>query len=135
MHARRILLEVFDSVLRAVNGRECVAQFLRGVNLATPVQVFAVGKAASAMARGALDVLGVGIERMLVITKEGHSDPALVLPGIVQLESPHPLPDERSLAHGEALAAAVGRVSAALPLFLVSGGSSSLVESLRDGAC
>lgn len=133
MHARRILLDLFDSALRAVNGRECVARFLRGANLSAPVQVFAVGKAGSAMARGALDVLGDGVERMLVITKEGHSDPTLDAPRIVQLEGPHPVPDDRSLAHGQALEAAVCRSSAALPLFLVSGGSSSLVESLREG--
>ena len=133
MHARRILLDLFDAALRAVNGRECVARFLRGANLPAPVQVIAVGKAGSAMARGALDVLGEAIEHMLVITKEGHSDPALAGPGVVQIEGPHPVPDARSLASGEALEAAVHRASVALPLFLVSGGSSSLVESLREG--
>jgi glycerate 2-kinase len=110
-----------------------VARFLRDTKLSGPVRVFAVGKAASAMARGALDELGSGIERMLVITKEGHADPALDGPRVVQLEGPHPVPDARSLAHGQALEAAVCEASAALPLFLVSGGSSSLVESLREG--
>ena len=44
------------------------------------------------------------------------------------------MPDVRSLRHGQALADALQRVpSDVLPLFLVSGGSSSLVEALRDG--
>lgn len=134
MNTRRILLELFDAALRAVDGRACVARFLREANVQPPVELFAIGKAASSMARGARDVLGPGIERMLIITKLGHSDPALEGPGVTQLESPHPMPDIRSLSHGTALELRVlDRLPAVLPLFLISGGSSSLVEALRDG--
>jgi glycerate 2-kinase len=134
MNARRLLLELFDAALRGVDGRACVARFLRDAQVRAPVEVLAIGKAAAAMARGARDVLGAGIERMLIITKIGHSDPSLDAPGVVQLESPHPVPDVRSLSHGEALERRVAdRLPAVLPIFLISGGASSLVEALRDG--
>jgi len=132
--ARHTLLELFDAALRAVDGRACVARFLRTAGIQGPVEVFAIGKAASSMALGARDALGDAIRRMLVITKDGHSDPSLLAPGVLQLESPHPLPDARSLAHGQALAERVAHLPGdVFPLFLVSGGSSSLVEALRDG--
>jgi glycerate 2-kinase len=132
MNARRVLLELFDAALRAVSGRERTAQFLRDIKLPAPVAVFAVGKAASAMARGARDALGVAIHSMLVVTKHGHSDPDLDRhPGVLQLESAHPVPDESSLAAGAALESRVATLPpGVLPLFLVSGGSSSLVEVL-----
>jgi hydroxypyruvate reductase len=134
LNTRRVLLELFDAALRAVDGRACVARFLRESRIEPPIEVFAVGKAASAMALGARDVLGGGIERMLVITKIGHSDPALEGHGVRQLESAHPVPDFRSLSHGDALERQVlDRLPGVLPVFLVSGGSSSLVEALRDG--
>ncbi len=86
------------------------------------------------MALGARDVLGERIHRILVITKEGHSDPALAGDGVLQLESPHPVPGEKSLINGGILESAVlAAVLDSTPLFLISGGSSSLVEDLRDG--
>jgi hydroxypyruvate reductase len=133
VNARRILLEMFDAALRAVDGRACVARQLRAAGIESPVEVFAIGKAASAMACGARDVLGTRIRGMFIVTKDGHSDPDLAGSGVVQVESSHPMPDARSLEHGEEL---LRRVSAlpdsVLPLFLVSGGSSSLVEALHD---
>ena len=135
MNARRILLDVFDVALRAVDGRASVNRFLREARPAAPVEVFAVGKAASSMARGAQDALGSAVERMLVITKDGHTDPALdAVTGVTQLQSAHPVPDLRSFSNGAELEERVkGLREGILPLFLISGGSSSLVEALRDG--
>jgi hydroxypyruvate reductase len=135
MNARRILLDVFDVALRAVEGRASVDRFLREANLPAPIEVFAVGKAASAMARGALVALGPKVERMLVITKDGHTDPALdEAPGVTQLQSSHPVPDLRSFSNGAELEERVKNLREGIfPLFLISGGSSSLVEALRDG--
>ncbi len=133
MNPRRLLLELFDAALRAVDGRACVARHLRERAIQPPVEVFAIGKAASGMALGARDALGSGIGRMLVITKTGHSDPELEGPGVLQLESAHPTPDVRSLRHGAELEDRVRECLPMHPLFLVSGGSSSLVEALRDG--
>ena len=135
MNARRILLELFDAALRAVDGRASVDRYLREVDLPEPIEVFAVGKAASAMARGAQIALGSRIERMLVITKDGHTDPELdAAPGVLQLQSAHPVPDLRSFSNGAELEERVKHLrESVFPLFLISGGSSSLVEALRDG--
>jgi glycerate 2-kinase len=136
MSTRRTLLELFDAALRAVDGRSTVARWLRQWQSAPPFHVFAIGKAASAMALGARDALGDDVHSMLIITKDGHADPALRdVTGITLLESAHPVPDARSLAAGRALESAVRSLPAdTSPIFLVSGGSSSLVESLRAGA-
>lgn len=135
MNARRILLDVFDVALRAVDGRASVERFLRDIQLPAPIEVFAVGKAASSMARGAQVALGSAIERMLIITKDGHTDPTLEMaPGVTQLQSSHPVPDLRSFSNGAELEERVKNLrEGVFPLFLISGGSSSLVEALRDG--
>jgi hydroxypyruvate reductase len=134
MSTRHTLLELFDAALRAVDGGVCVARALRGIE-SRPVALFAIGKAASAMSRGAYSVLGDRIRQALLITKDGHVDPDVArLPNLRVMESAHPVPDERSLAAGAALERALGTLGAdLLPVFLVSGGSSSLVEALRPG--
>lgn len=134
MDPRRLLLELHDAALRAVDGRECVAQALRQLGPG-PISLFAIGKAASAMTRGALDALGSHIREALVITKDGHVDPAISgLSGVRILETAHPVPDERSLAAGAELVARIRAIPADHhPVFLVSGGASSLVESLEAG--
>jgi glycerate 2-kinase len=135
MDARRTLLELLDAALRAVDGRACVARFLGSHPVSGPVALFAIGKAACAMSRGAFDALGDRIGSALVITKDGHVDPGLARePRCTILESAHPVPDARSLAAGAELEARVRDLAdGVLPLFLVSGGSSSLVEVLRPG--
>jgi len=135
MNARRTLLELFDAALRAVDGRASVVRALRGYPIDSPVALFAIGKAASSMTLGAFDTLGGRIESALVITKDGHADPALARDHCCTvLQSAHPVPDERSLAAGDALIERLRALDARiLPLFLVSGGSSSLVEALHDG--
>ncbi len=135
MSARHLLLDLFDAALRAVNGRVRVAEFLHSDELPR-VEVFAIGKAASAMARGALDALGGRVASALVVTKDGHVDSELLRDSrVTVLEAAHPLPDARSLAAGAALEQRVKALAGdVFPLFLVSGGSSSLVEVLREGA-
>lgn len=86
------------------------------------------------MARGAREALGHGIQRMFIVTKKGHRDDTLDGVGVVQVESAHPVPDISSLSHGGELERLVEEaLPAVLPLFLISGGASSLVEALRDG--
>ncbi len=131
---RRILLEAFDAALRAVDGEACVRQALGGFG-AVPVHLFAIGKAAGAMAKGARAALGTRVRRSLVITKDGHADPGLAkLPGAQVIESAHPVPDGRSLDAGAMLECAITSLPDGIhPVFLVSGGSSSLVELLHPG--
>ncbi len=87
------------------------------------------------MALGAYDVLGSSIEQMLVVTKDGHVAPQLLaLTNIEIHESAHPVPDERSLAAGQSLLSWLSRLPPAVePLFLISGGASSLIEVLEEG--
>jgi hydroxypyruvate reductase len=102
---------------------------------ADPVWVAAVGKAAPAMALGAHDALGARIARLLVITRAGHAPAQLLaLPNAEVIASSHPVPDERSLAAGQRLLEWVEALPQAVqPLFLISGGASSLVEVLKAG--
>ena len=137
-HRRQLLLELLQAGLQRVDGRSRVRSALLASPPAprdVPVWVAAIGKAASAMALGAIDALGGSLERLLVITKSGHLAPELLArPGVEAHESAHPVPDERSLAAGRRLLEWVGELPPAVsPLFLVSGGASSLVEVLETG--
>jgi hydroxypyruvate reductase len=87
------------------------------------------------MALGANDALGVIQERVLLITKDGHVEPeARALPGVEIFESSHPLPDARSIVAGERLLRWTQELPHDVqPLFLISGGASSLVEVLAPG--
>lgn len=133
-----LLLDLLHAGLESVEGRRCVRETLLATLPAhhdAPVWAAAVGKAACSMTLGARDALGPSLERALVITKSGHLDPELLsLPGLEAHESAHPLPDERSLAAGRRLLEWVDALPAAVsPMFLVSGGASSLVEVLEPG--
>jgi glycerate 2-kinase len=135
LNARRFLLELFDASLRSVDGHGAVSRFLDEHLVLGPAAVFAIGKAASRMTLGAHAALPDGVVETLVITKDGHGDPRLAsLPATTVLETAHPCPDARSLMAGADLARRLRALPAHIfPLFLVSGGASSLVEILREG--
>jgi glycerate 2-kinase len=143
-------LQLLQAALAAVDGRRRTADSLRsllaagsagpiapgGIAGALPrYRVAAVGKAACAMALGAFDALGSRIERTLIIAKDGHLDAgAERLPGVQVIQSSHPVPDQRSLVAGQSLCEFVDAMPAdVIPVFLVSGGASSLVEVLAPG--
>jgi glycerate 2-kinase len=93
-----------------------------------PVWIAAVGKAATSMALGAQDVLKDAIERILIITRDSEPLGDFTKSPEVCFGA-HPLPDERSLDAGSRLTDFVDQLPPhAQPLFLVSGGASSLVE-------
>jgi glycerate 2-kinase len=133
--ARTVLRSIFASALDAVNGRRCTAAFLSAHPPARPVFLAAMGKAAAAMASGATDILGDRLSRALIVTKPGHLDGALANDSrFICLEAAHPVPDHRSLAAGEALMRFLEHAPHdAELLFLISGGTSSLVEVLPAG--
>jgi len=82
------------------------------------------------MARGAHDACGDRIAGALIVTKEGHAES---LPWPV-LETGHPLPDERSLAAGDALIEFASNIPPDdQVLVLLSGGASALCEALPEG--
>jgi hydroxypyruvate reductase len=132
---RKILLDLFRAALESVDGRLCVRNALSAPG-ERPVWAAAVGKAASAMLLGAHDALGSRLTRSILITKDDHvSAQCFGLTDVEILESSHPMPDERSLAAGERLLQWVDEIPADTDvLFLISGGASSLVESLVPGA-
>jgi glycerate 2-kinase len=147
---RQLLLQLLQAALAAVDGRRCTADSLRSLlaesagpiasasgtpGVAPRYHVAAVGKAACAMALGALDALGSRIERTLVIAKDGHLEAGVErLPGVRVILSSHPVPDRRSLVAGQSLCEFVDAMPAdVVPVFLVSGGASSLAEVLAPG--
>ncbi len=129
--AKEQLLSIFQAALSAVEGRAVVKRYLSSRPFSGEVNLVAIGKAATSMAWGAWDVLGETISRSLVITKKGHSEEGFPFECF---EAAHPVPDESSLEAGRRL---LGFVTSAPAnsrfLFLISGGSSSLVESLPSG--
>lgn len=134
---RADLLDCFQMALQAVNGRECVTTyFARQPNLPQgQLAMVAIGKAALAMSEGALQVFGTQVSQGLIITKTGYAGHDFAFhPHIEIIESGHPVPDARSLVAGQRLIAFLQGLSDDLPvLFLISGGSSALVEVLPEG--
>ena len=87
------------------------------------------------MATGACDVLGKKIINGLVITKQGYHYPVLSnsLP-LTVIEAGHPYPDANSIKAGEMLLKFIDSTPKdAHLLFLISGGTSTLVEVLPVG--
>ena len=87
------------------------------------------------MALGAHDALGAAIANTLVIARDLSGSHELESrAGVEILRGSHPMPDERSLAAGARLIEWVDALPrAATPLFLISGGASSLAEALAPG--
>ena len=134
---RELLIDLYRAGLARVEGRRCVQEALSRPAGRPEGRVWAVaiGKAASAMALGARDVLGEGLEALLLVTRRGHVAPELrELPGVEIHEGGHPLPDERSLRAGQRLLRWLeGLPPGVTPLFLISGGASALVEVPQAG--
>jgi glycerate 2-kinase len=134
---RTCLLDLFRTALDAVDGRAAVRRALAdGRTVAAGRwRAFAVGKAAASMWCGARDALGTRLDGGLVVAPDGDVFAAQARAlGAELLSAAHPVPDARSLVAGARLLQAVGALPADVqPLFLISGGSSSLVEVLRDG--
>ncbi|HYI17045.1 MAG TPA: DUF4147 domain-containing protein [Thermomicrobiales bacterium] len=95
------------------------------------VYAIATGKAAVGMIDAAASALGEHFTAGVAVSK---SEPLSNDQRVTVLYGSHPVPDASSLAAGNAVLEFAASVPAgALVLCLVSGGGSSLVESLRDG--
>ncbi len=100
-----------------------------------PARVVAIGKAAPAMAAGAIAQWGLAIERCLVVAPDDTDLAALrraasrarVEDRLVVMRAAHPLPDARSVRAGAACLEAVASEERRRILVLVSGGASALV--------
>ncbi|HSO35819.1 MAG TPA: glycerate-2-kinase family protein, partial [Labilithrix sp.] len=106
-----------------------------------PVRVVAIGKAAPAMAAGAVARWGRAIERCLVVAPDETSADGLheaaakarVGGRVTVLRAGHPLPDARSVRAGRACLEAMASTEPRQLLVLVSGGASALVSAPSAG--
>ncbi|WP_204114951.1 DUF4147 domain-containing protein [Shimia biformata] len=131
MQDSALLKEIWWAGVNAVGGDRSVRDAISRLAVPRPDRILAVGKAAPAMARAAMDTLGRDVPT-LVATKYDH---ALPLPEAARtIEAAHPVPDENSLIAGRALWQAVQDMGAGSHLLLlVSGGASALAEFPEDG--
>jgi len=127
------VLKIFRSAVAAVHGTGCVERFLAVRRLQGEVYALALGKAAEAMLQGARAALGEQLHSALLVTKPGHASKAMEAIGgiITVMEAGHPVPYAASLRAGQAVLEFIAATPQdAQLLFLISGGTSSLVEVL-----
>ena len=125
------LQSIFKHAVSAVKGKKVVYQELKKGFYPNKFHVIAIGKAADSMLQGIAD------DRLLsalLITKQGHtSKQSQQNKKISCLEADHPIPKESSLQAGETLLNFLKKLPVQQPcLFLISGGTSALVEVLND---
>lgn len=130
-HDRKLLLTIYKHALDAVNGKICVQDYLAKTSLNDNQYIIAIGKAASDMMQGAMNV----VTRGLVITRYGYNNNQSVFDDRIRvIEAGHPVPDANSLKAGQALLEFISDIPHdADCLFLLSGGASALVEVLPEG--
>jgi hydroxypyruvate reductase len=127
--ARELLIMLYHTALDAVDGHYLVYQWCNKNNRKSFTHCVAIGKAAAAMLQGAQDCLPSLHKSLLIcppskVTRQLRKNKYT----IIQVSS-HPVPDELSIEAGETLL----RFLSAMDendelLFLISGGTSSLVE-------
>ena len=111
--------------MAALDGERLVRAVLDGEQAAHD-EVWAVGKAAAAMARGS------GVGAGVIITKDGAAADAPH--GLLAFEAAHPIPDERGERATRALIARARSLpESARVLLCLSGGASSLLAAPVDG--
>ncbi len=133
---REVLLQCYLSGVARVRGHDAVRAYLTQHPPTRPLNLVAIGKAAADMTLGAVASCDNFIRDGLVITKHNHLLPDLVRDNRFEcIESDHPLPGEDTLRAGAALLnyLETRARSGTHFLFLLSGGASSLVESLPNG--
>ncbi|ASJ75322.1 glycerate kinase type-2 family protein [Granulosicoccus antarcticus] len=130
-----LLIDLFQAGVDAVGGRQATARSLQQFPLPDRIHLVALGKAADSMAAGALSVLGDKLVSGLLVTKHDHLSEEVRQDGRIEChEAGHPVPDAASLAGGRRLFEFVNTIPAdELLVFLVSGGTSALVEHLNEG--
>ncbi|MFZ1328871.1 MAG: glycerate kinase [Chitinophagaceae bacterium] len=93
--------------------------------------VFAIGKAAPAMAKAVEKQAGEIISEGYCVTKYKHAIP---LTHFQIIEAAHPVPDENSVKAGEIILNRLQQLTEAdIVLFLISGGASSLLADVPEG--
>ena len=142
--ASTLALEVYSKVLDEVRGDRLVnkavqrvgdALFIQGqhidLNHFDRVWIAGSGKASISMAKATVEILCDRVAGGLIITKAGSLEP---IAGLNVVESAHPVPDQSSLDAGARMLDFAGRLNEKdLIIYLLSGGSSALMESLSSG--
>lgn len=133
--ARNDLLDIYHTALASVSGYEAVKTSLSKRSYDKACHVIAIGKAADAMSRGAIDVLQDRIISGIAVTKTNDFSDQLLADKRFQChEGEHPVPTQASLKAGKALVEYIEQLpDEAECLILVSGGASSLLEVLAEG--
>ncbi len=132
--ARKLLEGLYRAAIEAVEPSKLVSSALarprvdRALREARGVGVFAVGKAAAAMAEGTRGLAGRG----LAIMPRGSESPGV--PGLAVVRSSHPEPDRASVLATRRALRFFGSFGAGdVILCLVSGGASSMLAMPRRG--
>lgn len=135
VQARELLASLFRVALERVHGHACVSRYLLANPLPGPVATVAIGKAAGAMTSGAVEVLQESLVSGLVISPAGQADIDVTdSANITHYFAEHPVPGRGSLAAGAGLLAFINELPVDCRLlFLISGGTSSLVEVPVEG--
>ena len=126
---RAVLLKLFDTAVGAVSADHALGRADFDAPHARTF-VAAIGKAAAPMAVAAAARLRSPYSG-LIVTRDAHGlSPAMLPPGIEQVEAAHPVPDMRGVAAADRLLAEAGALGPDdLLLALVSGGASALVAA------
>ena len=128
---RQDLLAIYQAGLDAVAGKAVVSEEIKKISYPKKFHVIAIGKASDAMLQG---IPKERIISALLISKHGHVSTKLHSEAHIQcLESDHPIPKESSLKAGQELINYLKELPDNDPcVFLISGGTSALVEVLED---
>ncbi|MDB5456135.1 MAG: glycerate kinase [Caulobacter sp.] len=130
--SRATLLDLFSTAVDAVSARVAMPRHLPVASRGRTV-LLAVGKAADAMTRIAVERIG-GPVSGLVVTRYGHLEAGPVLAEFDVIEAGHPVPDANSLrAAQRALDIATGLTAHDHLLVLLSGGGSALMAAPTAG--
>ncbi|MEC7885616.1 MAG: DUF4147 domain-containing protein, partial [Pseudomonadota bacterium] len=132
---KKNIKEIFSAGVNRVSGYNAVASYLKDNEIEGSYKLIAIGKAASSMSLAILENKDIIIKSGIVITKIDHTDKKLLIyKNINCIESDHPTPSDKSIIAGESL---INYLNSCKEndkfIFLISGGGSSLVESLVDG--
>ena len=126
------IAHILAAAINAVDPAKLVRDYLQRTDLPKHDRVFllGIGKAADPMTFAAADILP-HFTRALVVTKHASSR---THEQIAVMEGGHPIPDERSLAAGQATLDFVSKLNENDSLIcLISGGGSALVTAPREG--
>jgi hydroxypyruvate reductase len=131
---RATFVRVFRAALRELDLAARVEAALPSAPHSRPVRIIAIGKAAPAMAAGAIARMGSAIERCLVVAPDDTPVAGLrtaarragIAARVTVLRASHPLPDARSARAGAACLETARAGGPATFVVLVSGGASAL---------